>query len=147
MFWDFLIFDGNSCVLQIVMMQKQLHINTAELTLNYQPEGNLQVEILYSRALQTAQTEKSQFLVKDVCFLGQFSELARLSLLVQRLQRAQADTVRCLDSQTLAAHWVCKFELVNRQQYFFRVPQRCKREHKPDKQLEDPFLPLCRLTP
>lgn len=47
-----------------------------------------QVEILYSKALQIAQTGKSQFLVKDICFLGQFSELARLSVLVQRLPRA-----------------------------------------------------------
>lgn len=47
-----------------------------------------QVEILYAKVLQTAQTGKSQFLVKDICFLGQSSELARLSLLVQRLQRA-----------------------------------------------------------
>lgn len=38
-----------------------------------------QVEILYSKALHTAQTWKNQFLVKNICFLGQFSELARLS--------------------------------------------------------------------
>lgn len=31
-----------------------------------------QVEILYSKALHTAQTRKSQFHVKNICFLGQF---------------------------------------------------------------------------
>lgn len=38
-----------------------------------------QVEVLYSKALQTALTGKSQFLLKNILFLGQLSELARLS--------------------------------------------------------------------
>lgn len=38
-----------------------------------------QVEVLYSKALQIAQTGKSQFLLKNSLFLGQPSELARLS--------------------------------------------------------------------
>lgn len=36
-FWDFLFFGGNPCVLQsvIVTVQNQLYINTVELTLSY----------------------------------------------------------------------------------------------------------------
>lgn len=42
-FCDFLIFGGNPCVLQfvVVTMQNYLHINTVELTLSYWLECNL----------------------------------------------------------------------------------------------------------